>query len=510
MISRTQKAKWNITSSIIAQIVCIVCGLIVPQLMIRSFGSEMYGATTSITHFLAYIALVESGVAGVARAALYKPLAEGDAEVTSEIYYEISGFFRKIGVIFVAYSLVIACCYRYIAGNSELDWFFSFVLVIVISISTIGQYLLGISNSILIQSDQRHYIVNILSILTVSVNNLFIVVLIYLGCNLIIVKLATSLIYLMRQALFAVYVKRHYKILPSAKRVKSNRLSQKWTALGQHLAYFLHSNTDVVVLTVLTDLKTVAVYSIYYMIVEGIRNLTACFYNGLESVFGNMYAKRELDKLDKVFGHYETLISIVGITLYSATAVLIVPFVKLYTIEVADANYIMPEFAILAVLAEMVYTLRTPYQYLANAANRFKQTRMAAYGEAVINIVLSLALVLKFGIVGVASATLAAIAFRSLYYAVYMSRHIIHRNILLYVKRNILNGMTFVTAVAVGVRLVRMVGTENYFKWFLCGSIVFVTALTITAAVNIIFYREDVRAILSRTLVGKTFLKNRL
>ena len=482
----------------ILQIVSIGCGLIVPQLMIRAFGSELYGATTSITHFLAYIALLESGVAGVARAALYKPLAEGDVLATSEIYYEVTRFFRNIAAIFVVYTLVIACCYRFIAAGSDLEWLFSFVLVIVISISTIGQYLFGISNSILIQSDQRHYVFNILLILTVSLNTVFVVALTYLGCNIIIVKLAGSFVYLMKPLLLAVYVKRHYKILPSGECAKSNRLTQKWTALGQHLAYFLHTNTDVVVLTVLADLKTVAVYAVYNMIVTNIRNLTASFYNGLEAIFGNMYAKGELEYLNKVFGRYETLISIVAITLYSTTAALIVPFVKLYTEGVTDANYIIPGFAILAVLAEMVYTLRTPYHYLVNAANRFKQTRMAAYGEAVINIVLSVALVFRFGIAGVAAATLIATAFRSLFYAVYVSRHIIHRDSFLYVKRNILNGLTFAAIVITGNHLVKLIGAESYYKWFLCGTGVFLTASVITAAVNVIFYGEDVLDILRR------------
>ena len=490
----------------IAQAVSVVCGLIVPQLMIRTFGSGLYGVTTSIAHFLAYISLMEGGIAGAARAALYKPLADRDVNAVSGVYHEISRFFRGVGLVFVVYAIGLACGYRFIAGDHDLEWGFSFVLVIVISVSTMAQYFFGVSSSILIQADQRQYILNILSTLTMILNTLSVIILTALGCGIITVKLAGSLIYIVRPMVLALYVKRHYRILPHGECARSDSLKQKWTALGQHIAYFLHSNTDVVILTVFADMKTVAVYSVYNMIVVGVRDLTASVYSGLESVFGNMYAKRETDTLNRVFEYYETLISVAAVTLYSATAVLLVPFVKLYTAGVTDADYVLPAFAVLAVLAEMVYTLRAPYHFLSNAANRFRETRSAAYGEAAINILLSIALVFRFGVVGVAAATLAATAFRSVFYAVYFSRHILHRRISAYIRRNVLNGLTFAAVFTAGRAVVNLIGTENYLKWIICGLLVSAISLVMSLATNTVFYRQDILAILSRagkSLSGK-------
>lgn len=77
---RQVRAKLNIVMSLMTQIVAMLCGFVIPQLMISAFGSEAYGATSSITQFLAYITLLEGGIGGVARAALYKPLADHDTE----------------------------------------------------------------------------------------------------------------------------------------------------------------------------------------------------------------------------------------------------------------------------------------------------------------------------------------------------------------------------------------------------------------------------------------------
>lgn len=498
-VSRTQKAKLNISTSLLAQVVSMLCGLIVPRLMLETFGSELYGATTSITSFLAYISLIEGGVAGVARAALYKPLANSDLQEISGIYNESKHFFRIVGGIFVLYTIALACGYNSLAKDIELDRWFSASLVLAISVSTLAQYMFGISNVILVQAEQKNYIINILSITTVLINTLFIILLTRFGCNIIIVKLVSSCIFIIRPVVLTIYVKKHYKLFTSRECHKTGALNQKWTALGQHIAFFLHTNTDVVVLTILADLKTVAVYSVYNMVISNIRSLVASSYNGLESIFGNMYAKGETDHLDRVFGYYETFISIVAISLFSTTAAMIVPFVKLYTIGITDVNYIIPLFAIVAVLAELVFILRTPYHYLVNAANRFKQTKYAAYGEAIINMVLSVVLVFQYGIVGVAIATLLAMMFRSIYYSIYISKHIIHRKITLYIKRNIINFGTFGIIVLVGNAILSRVSTNNYLSWALCGFLVLLIAAAITLLSNCLFYREDVISILKRT-----------
>ena len=173
---------------------------------------------------------------------------------------------------------------------------------------------------------------------------------------------------------------------------------------------------------------------------------------------------------------------------------------------ITDTNYVNAEFAIMAVLAEIVYTLRTPYHYLSNAANRFKETRTAAYGEAVINILFSVALVFKFGIIGVAAATLAATAFRSVFYAVYISKHILQRRIFAYIKRNIIYGLAFTAIFIAGGWTVSLVGTENYLKWTICGLLVFALSLIISLLTNMMFYRGDILAILSRTRIGKSVI----
>ncbi len=57
---RSKKAILNIISSLMMQITILICGFVVPKLIITNFGSNVNGLISSITQFLAYISLLES------------------------------------------------------------------------------------------------------------------------------------------------------------------------------------------------------------------------------------------------------------------------------------------------------------------------------------------------------------------------------------------------------------------------------------------------------------------
>lgn len=493
--TREKRAKLNIIISLICQILTLFCGMIIPQLMIESFGSEAYGATASIAQFLAYISLLEGGIGGVARTALYRPLAENNIQIISEIVAEIRRFFRIIAYIFIIYVLILACGFQKIAHIECFDWISSFGLVIVISISTFAQYFIGISYSVLIQASQRTYITNIINIFTIILNTIAIIFLTHIGSNLILVKLVSSCVFVLRPIIMWIYVQKNFHII-KYKKCNNNYLSQKWVGLGQHIAFFLYFNTDIAVLTIFANLKAVAVYSIYNMIVAQMQNFTSSFSTGMEAFFGELIAKEEYTELHKVFGYYETLISVIAIILFSVTAVLIVPFVKIYTNGIEDVNYIEPVFAMLLLLAAVITCLRSPYHNIIIAAGHFQQTQIAAYGEAIINIGLSVILVINFGLIGVVIGTVAATSFRMLFYAFYLTSHIFNRKLRLFLKREFVNIGIFIVVFVIGKMIGDNWNFSGYTMWVICALCVTLLAIIITVIGNYLFYKDDFRAIL--------------
>ena len=344
---RSKKALMNTTASLLLQFVTVICGFIVPRIIIGTYGSEVNGLASSITQFLGYITLFESGVGGVVRAALYKPLADNDINKISSIVKATENFFRKIALIFIGYMLVLAGLFPVLV-NKSFDWVFTASLVVIIGISTFAQYYFGMTYTVLTQADQRRYVTAVLQIFTVILNAILVVIFAKLGASVHVLKLGTAAVYVLRPIILNIYVKRKYQLEKSAKPDKQ-AIKQRWDGLGHHIAYFVNLNADVVILTLFSKVSAafsiaeVSVYTVYHAVVYGIVSVTSSISSGIEAGFGNMIAKNEKENLNKKFGIYEFLSYIIVTVMFTCAGILIVPFVKVYTAGITDVSSVCCE-----------------------------------------------------------------------------------------------------------------------------------------------------------------------
>lgn len=476
------------------EFVTVICGFIVPRLIIGTYGSEVNALTSSISQFLSYIALVEAGVGGVIRAALYKPLAEKNNAAMSSIIKATENFFRKIAYIFVGYMVVLAAIFPVLV-NKNFDWAFTASLVIIIGLSTFAQYYFGMTYTVLVQADQRRYVTSFLHIGTITFNAIMVVIFIKLGASIQTLKLATSLIYVLRPLALNVYVKKKYNIDRKAK-PDNEAVAQRWDGLGHHIAYFVNLNTDVVILTIFSKISSslalaeVSVYTVYYSVVNGIMKVASSLSAGVEAALGDMIAKREYENLNRKFNLYEFVSFNLVTVLFSCAGLLIVPFMSVYMKGVTDANYIRPLFGYILVLANAMYSIRIPYHSVVYAAGHYKQTRNGAFAEAGINIAVSAILVYFYGIVGVAVGTLVAMTFRTVQYVYYLSKNILNRSVKFFFKRMTVSILTVVVSAGV-VHFIPSFGTKSYFGWVLYACAVGIIVLTVTCGIDLIFCRKD-------------------
>ena len=472
------------------EFVTVICGFIVPRLIIGTYGSEVNALTSSISQFLSYIALVEAGVGGVIRAALYKPLAEKNNAAMSSILKATENFFRKIAYIFIGYMVVLAAVFPVLV-NKNFGWLFTASLVIIIGISTFAQYYFGMTYTVLVQADQRRYVTSFLHIGTITLNAIMVVIFIKLGASIQILKLATSLIYVLRPLALNVYVKKKYNIDHNAK-PDNEAVAQRWDGLGHHIAYFVNLNTDVVILTIFSKISSslalaeVSVYTVYYSVVNGIMKVASSLSAGVEAALGDMIAKKEYENLNRKFNLYEFVSFNLVTVLFTCAGLLIVPFMNVYMKGVTDADYIRPLFGYILVLANAMY----PYHSVVYAAGHYKQTRNGAFAEAGINIAVSAILVYFYGIVGVAVGTLVAMTFRTVQYVFYLSKNILNRSVKFFFKRMAVSILTVVVSAAV-VHFIPSFGTKSYLGWVLYACVVGIAVLAATCGVDLIFCRRD-------------------
>ena len=226
------------------------------------------------------------------------------------------------------------------------------------------------------------------------------------------------------------------------------------------------------------------------MVVAGIRRLLTTAMTGVEALFGNLYAKKD-PELIRHFSMYEWIMH-TGVTLlFSVTAMLICPFISVYTKGVNDTNYIFPVFGALLVAAYGAYCIRLPYNTMVLAAGHYKETQASAILEAGINVVVSVILVNWYGLYGVAIGTLVAMLYRSCYLAYYLSKAILNRPFVNYIKHMAVD----IVVIAMVYFSTRWLLTEvnGYLAWILLAIKVFAIAAIEVIVVNAVLYRTEFR-----------------
>lgn len=417
----------NITTNILLQVTTIISGFIIPKLLLSSFGSEVNGLVSSLTQFLNYIVLFEGGLSAVISANLYKPLVEKNESKISSIIVASIKFYRKLSFFFIVYTLIIAIFYPLIV-KSNFSYFYVFLLTLILSINMFVQYCFSISYRLLLKSDKKIYLVSLTQILVIILNTTLTIILIRIFPNVHVVKFISALVYLLQPLMFHYFVKRYFTLdlnaLPDSK-----ALEQRWHGFGINLASFIHNNTDIVILSIFTSLTTVSIYSVYALIVQGLKNIITSISAAIVPSLGQTYAKGNINQTLIAYKKYELIINYVSFFLFTVGGIMITPFVYLYTNGINDANYNQPFFGYLMILAELIFCLREPSVNMAYSAGKFREVTKYSLIEAILNIIISLVLVNKYGLIGVSFGTMISMMYRTICHIYYIKKDILNRPI---------------------------------------------------------------------------------
>lgn len=489
-----KKLALNTIASLSNEIATIIMGFILPRLILVYFGSDVNGLVTSITQFLSFISLCEMGIGPVIKANLYKPLAEQDMYSTSCVMKSAQSFFRKIAIILVVYTAVLCFVYPSLVSD-KFDFIFTATMVLIISISSFAQYYFGITYQLLLAANQQAYIQLFINCIAIVINIVACVVLMKMGATIHIVKLTTSILFAARPVCLAIYVHTHFKIDKKVE-YKGEPIKQKWNGFAQHVATIAQDNTDTVILTLFSTLSNVSIYGVYHLVVNGVRQLVNTVFTGMSSMIGDLIARGDEKKLNNTFSIFEWFIHSITTVLFTITGILLLPFIKLYTSGITDANYLVPFFGILITLCGALRCIQMVYIIVIQGAGHFKETQIASFIEPIINIIISIIAVWKFGLIGVAIGTVVSLTYRLGYMVIYLKRHILFRNLSIVVKQLCIDILSAGLIVLGTSFLPRYAST--YFGWILNAVLVSVVALVIFVVINMVFYRSNFAVLVNR------------
>lgn len=492
---RGKNAIKNSMVSMIYQFISMICAFIVPRLILSNFGSSYNGINSAILQFLNCIVLLRAGISSVTMFALYKPLAENDNKKISEILLATKIFMRKVALIFSLILISLATIYP-IFVSEDFDWIFTFSLVLIMGLSTVIQNYFGLTHQMLLIADQKGYIFTLIQIITTILNTILTVILINIGTSFNMIKLISTIVFVLNPILLTVYVNKNYNIIKEVK-PDFKVISQRWEAFAQEVATFVNNNTDLMILSIFLNMKEVSVYTVYYLVINGVKTIIICLSEGFASAFGNMRAKNEKKLLLENMKMYEFMIYSVSVIAFTSTAILIVPFITIYTKGINDINYSRPIFGLLVAIGGFFYCVKFPYQDIIQSHGYFKENRNGAIIESIINIVISIIFVKTMGLIGVTIGTICALLFRMIQYSKFSCKYILNISFNNILKRFAVCSLEIFTIFTI-FRIIPKFPIENYMSWSIYAFIILLISSTVVFIYKWIFYNMELKMFVAK------------
>lgn len=474
-----KKGVKNVAYSIIGQIIALALGIIVPRLVIVSYGSEVNGLLSSVSQVITYLSLLEAGVGVAALQSLYKPISENDTNSVNSILSATHSYYRRTGAIYFALLIVLSFLYPVIV-TSSLDYWFVIAIVFICGVPNVINYFFQGKLKILLSATGDNYIVTNLATITSTLATVAKILLLMAGVNVIFVQLIYCVVSLVQMLFIYLYVRKRYPWVNVRVKPDLAALNQKNATLLHQICMLITNSTDVLLLSIFCDLKVTSIYTVYNMIFSIIYTMSNSINGGVQFIFGNAFCKGK-EYYKRVIDLHETYYMGICSALMAVTYVMILPFLRLYT-EGADINYIDFWVPVLFTAIELLRAMRNSSINTISVAGHFKQTSKYAVIESIINITLSIALVWWLGMYGVLIGTVVAFAYRNIVSIHYSNKYILERNSLHSIKIAVVN-IALIVAIGFAYNFINM-NISGYGMWVVNAAIVAVFSFVIFFAVN--------------------------
>ena len=212
---RTKQAFKNASMSLVLQVVLAVSGVLIPRFFIELYGSPVNGLVQSITQFISYMSLVEAGIGAAGTVALYKPIADNNQPKINSIVSAAKSFYYRSGMIFFGLVAALVVFYPFAVKNEIGDVSFIRTMIVILSLNGIVDYFYLGKYRVLLNADQKGYIISLAQIIGTVVMTVVCILLMKsdfaAGRNFsLAIKGVNAAIYILRSLIVGLYVKKKY------------------------------------------------------------------------------------------------------------------------------------------------------------------------------------------------------------------------------------------------------------------------------------------------------------
>ena len=258
--------------------------------------------------------------------------------------------------------------------------------------------------------------------------------------------------------------------------------------LVQKITSLIYGTAPVLYISMLLGSLYVSVYAVYNSIYSLIKQLLYALVNAPRMSFGALIAERDNYYVQERFLLYEFIVILSSAIIFTSVYVMTMPFIKLYTTGITDAQYIDSRIPLFLVLIGYFEIIHIPSGHILNMSGNFNQSKIFQLIAALILIITIPVFSYLFGFIGVLGGLLVAAIGLAILEISFIHIRYFHNLLLSVVRLLLINTITAI--VLSGIEIKHLSNIDNYFQFLLLGFFVLVINTIIFFIVNFLFNKK--------------------
>ena len=387
---RLQNSIKNMKYNIIAQLLSFLTQFITRTLFINIVGKTYLGVSGLFSNVLTILSLADLGIGTVLIYSLYEPLAKKDTKKIQELIQLYKKVYNSIALIVLIIGLCLAPFIQVIIKTDANIEHVHLIFVLYL-INTVISYLCIYKISI-INADQKNYIVTIYQQAFNILSNIVMIIVLIITKNFIFYLIAQILFSIISNIVLSKKAEKMYPYIKNTKGCKINEIEKK-KIKSNTKAMFLHK---------------IGIYSNYLLILNAIKKFTTQYFNSIIASVGNLTAEKNVNHLKNVF--YNVLFG--NFIIFAFCSICLCGLINAFIEVWLGKEYIFNSAIVICIILQFyIEGIRQTTLTFKETMGLFKQDQFKPIIEACINLIVSIILAIKFGIIGIILGTVVSMAF---------------------------------------------------------------------------------------------------
>lgn len=416
----------NMMSYAVLQIVNMMVGLFLPRLYLAVYGSEINGVVSTVNSFISYFSYLEAGLGLTMIHSLFRPLANNNYDELNGLLAYSKKKYKEISYIYFALVLGASFLFPVVNPTMALGKAEFFFLVLIIGLYGALDFYGMAKYRVLLTADRKEYVISNAMILAQVVRFIFVWILLHLNLSIAVVKIVPVLTLVLRSTILNLYVRKKYSrvdfSVPPRAFVEGKK--QQFDALILQVSISTSVSLPTIIISQFLGFKEANVYAVYNLVINAMIQIISALSSGVSPMLGRSIAQGK--SIEKTYDVYDYIVSYVIVVFFSTAAIMLLPFIQLYTNVVDDTQYIHFSYAVLISVWAAVYSYRIPVTAVVNAAAIYTQNRRSNIVNLVLQVVLGILGTKYFGIQGLLVVMIIAALHRNISLSIKNDNEILH------------------------------------------------------------------------------------